>query len=99
LLFGGPSGFNIINPDKIEKPSYNPKIVFTGLQIFNNNIEPGAVINDRVLLKESLSQLQSINLKYKENVFSIEFVSLDFAHSTVINMRTCSRDSILIGCI
>ncbi|QEC69215.1 response regulator [Panacibacter ginsenosidivorans] len=82
LLFGGPSGFNIINPDKIEKPSYNPKIIFTGLQIFNNNIEPGAIINDRVLLKESLSQLQSIDLKYKENVFSIEFVSLDFAHST-----------------
>lgn len=82
LFFGGPSGFNIINPDKIEKPSYNPKIVFTGLQIFNDNIEPGAIINDRVLLKESLSQLQSIDLKYKENVFSIEFASLDFAHST-----------------
>jgi signal transduction histidine kinase/ligand-binding sensor domain-containing protein/DNA-binding response OmpR family regulator len=82
LFFGGPSGFNIINPDKIEKPSYHPKIVFTGLQIFNNNIEPGAIINDRVLLKESLSQLQSIDLKFKENVFSIEFASLDFAHST-----------------
>lgn len=82
LLFGGPSGFNIINPDKIEKPSNNPKIVFTGLQIFNNNIEPGTIVNDRVLLKESLSQLQNIDLKYKENVFSIEFTSLDFAHST-----------------
>lgn len=82
LVFGGPSGFNIINPDKIAIPSYHPKIVFTGLQIFNNNIEPGVIINDRVLLKESISQLQSIDLKYKENVFSIEFASLDFARST-----------------
>lgn len=81
LIFGGPSGFNIINPGEIEKPPYHPKIVFTSLQIFNKNIEPGAVFNDRILLKESLSQLQSINLKYKENVFSIEFASLDFAHS------------------
>jgi len=81
LIFGGPSGFNIINPDKILKPVYRPKIVFTGLQILNNTIEPGEMINNRVLLQQSLSQLQSIKLKYKENVFSVEFASLDFGHS------------------
>lgn len=82
LIFGGPSGFNIINPDKIQKSVYRTKIVFTGLQILNNNVEPGELINNRVLLKQSLSQLQSIDLKYKENVFSIEFASLDFGHSS-----------------
>lgn len=81
LIFGGPSGFNIINPDKIQKPVYHPKLIFTGLQILNNNVEPGEVINNRVLLQQSLSQLQTIGLKYKENVFSIEFASLDFGHS------------------
>ena len=81
LIFGGPSGFNIINPDKIQKPVYRPKIVFTGLQILNKSVEPGELINNRVLLQQSLSQLQSIDLKYKENVFSIEFASLDFGHS------------------
>jgi len=81
LIFGGPSGFNIINPSKIEKPVYHPKIVFTGLQILNNDVEPGERINDRVLLPQSLPQLQHIDLKYKENVFTIEFASLDFAHS------------------
>jgi signal transduction histidine kinase/ligand-binding sensor domain-containing protein/DNA-binding response OmpR family regulator len=81
LIFGGPSGFNIINPEKIQKPSYHSKIAFTSLQILNKNIEPGEVINERVLLKKSLSQLQSIDLKYKENVFSIEFASLDFTRS------------------
>ncbi|HEV8285906.1 MAG TPA: two-component regulator propeller domain-containing protein [Chitinophagaceae bacterium] len=81
LIFGGPSGFNIINPGKIMKPVYHPKIVFTSLQILNNNVEPGELINNRVLLPQSLPQLQSIDLKYKENVFSIEFASLDFSHS------------------
>jgi signal transduction histidine kinase/ligand-binding sensor domain-containing protein/DNA-binding response OmpR family regulator len=81
LIFGGPSGFNIINPDKIQKPAYRPKLIFTGLQILNNNVEPGEVINNRVLLQQSLSQLQTIRLKYIENVFSIEFASLDFGHS------------------
>jgi len=81
LIFGGPSGFNIINPDKIVKPVYHPKIVFTGLQIFNNDIDAGEEINGRVLLQQSLPHLESIDLKYRENVFSIEFASLDFSHS------------------
>ncbi|GAA3954949.1 two-component regulator propeller domain-containing protein [Chitinophaga oryziterrae] len=81
LIFGGPSGFNIINPASIGKPIYHPKIVFTGFQILNKNIEPGEPVNNRVLLKHSLSQTQSIDLKYKENVFSIDFASLDFSHN------------------
>lgn len=81
LIFGGPSGFNIIDPNKIVKPVFHPKIVFTGLQILNNNVEVGEEINDRVLLQQSLLHLQNIDLKYRENVFSIEFASLDFAHS------------------
>jgi signal transduction histidine kinase/DNA-binding response OmpR family regulator len=81
LIFGGPSGFNIINPDKILQPVYRPKIVFTGLQILSKSVVPGELINNRVLLQQSLLRLQSIGLKYKENVFSIEFASLDFGHN------------------
>ncbi len=81
LIFGGSSGFNIIDPDKIQKPVDRAKIIFTGLQILNKNVEPGELINKRVLLHQSLSWLQSIELKYEENVFSIEFASVDFAHS------------------
>jgi signal transduction histidine kinase/ligand-binding sensor domain-containing protein/DNA-binding response OmpR family regulator len=80
LIFGGPSGFNIINPDNIEKPVHRPEIIFTGLQILNKNVEPGQQVNNRVLLPLSLSKLQSIRLKNKENVFSIEFASLDFGY-------------------
>jgi signal transduction histidine kinase/ligand-binding sensor domain-containing protein/DNA-binding response OmpR family regulator len=80
LIFGGPSGFNIIDPENIHKPVYHPVIVFTGLQILNKNVEPGELINDRVLLKQSITQLQNIDLTYKENVFSIEFASLGYAY-------------------
>ncbi|MCS3796204.1 two-component regulator propeller domain-containing protein [Niastella sp. OAS944] len=82
LIFGGPSGFNIIDPDKIQKPVFHPVIVFTGLQILNNNVEPGELINDRVLLKQSITRLQGIDLTYKENVFSIEFASPGIAYGT-----------------
>ncbi|MCF6407261.1 ATP-binding protein [Chitinophaga filiformis] len=82
LIFGGPFGFNIIDPDKIKKPAYHPKIVFTGLQILNKYVAPGELINDRILLPQSLSKLQHIELKHTENVFSIEFASLDFGGNT-----------------
>ena len=82
LIFGGPSGFNIINPSTIKKPVYHSKIVFTDLEILNKKIEPGELVNNRVLLQRSLSHLQGIDLKYKENVFSIEFASLDYSNSS-----------------
>jgi len=81
LIFGGPSGFNIINPSAIQTTVQHPKIIFTNLQILNENVEPGEIINDRVLLQQSLTQLKNIDLKYKENVFSIEFAALDFTRS------------------
>lgn len=81
LIFGGPSGFNIINPASIKQPVRHSPITFTGFQILDKHIEPGERVNNRVLLNRALSQLQSIDLKYKENVFSIDFASLDFSHS------------------
>lgn len=81
LFFGGTSGFNIINSSFINPKVYSPGIVFTNLQVLNKNIEPGDIINNRVLLKQSISQAGKINLKYNENSFSIQFASLDFEHS------------------
>ncbi|MGF7229891.1 hybrid sensor histidine kinase/response regulator transcription factor, partial [Arachidicoccus sp.] len=81
LIFGGPSGFNIIDPSANNKSVYKPKIVFTELKILNKNISPGEIVDGRVLLSKSLLRLKSIHLKYKENVFSISFASLDFTHS------------------
>lgn len=73
LFFGGPSGFNIIDPDRIIKPVYPVKIIFTGLQILDKFIYPGDTLNGRVVLPQSLPFLDEIHLKYKENIFTIEF--------------------------
>ncbi|MBC9932722.1 response regulator [Chitinophaga qingshengii] len=78
LIFGGPSGFNIINAAQTQQPANHSRLILTGLQILNTNIKPGEMLNGRVVLAQSLSKLQDISLKYKENVFSIEFASLDY---------------------
>ncbi|HVI44666.1 MAG TPA: two-component regulator propeller domain-containing protein [Chitinophaga sp.] len=80
LVFGGPSGFNIINTSLTPKTVDHSKLIFTGLQILNTNIKPGEILNGRIVLGQSLRKLKSINLKYRENVFSIEFASLDYGH-------------------
>ncbi|WP_143306538.1 hybrid sensor histidine kinase/response regulator transcription factor [Chitinophaga vietnamensis] len=80
LIFGGPSGFNIINTSQTAKPDDHPKLIFTGLQILNNTIKPGEKVNGRIVLAQSLSKLKGIDLEYRENVFSIEFTSLDYGH-------------------
>ncbi|AYD47294.1 hybrid sensor histidine kinase/response regulator transcription factor [Arachidicoccus soli] len=82
LMFGGPSGFNIIDPSAIKMSVYQPKIVFTELKILNKVISPGEKIDGRVLLPASLLKLKGIDLKYMENVFSISFASLNYTHSS-----------------
>ncbi|MGB3006640.1 MAG: two-component regulator propeller domain-containing protein, partial [Chitinophagaceae bacterium] len=81
LLFGGPSGFNIINPSAIKDHTNSSKAVFTNLQLFNKNVDPGDEINGRILLKKSITQTDKISLKYNENSFSIQFTAIDFSHS------------------
>lgn len=81
LIFGGISGFNIINPAFIRSTVSRPNIMFTDLQVLNKSIAPGELVNNRVLLPHSISQVSQVNLKYQENYFSIQFASLDFVHS------------------
>lgn len=81
IFFGGVAGFNIIEPLTAIKKINPPDIVFTGLQVFNNHVEPGELINGRILLDQSISLSRHIQLKYNENYFSIQFASLDFSHS------------------
>ncbi|MGZ5248289.1 MAG: response regulator, partial [Flavitalea sp.] len=82
LIFGGPSGFNIIDPEKSSVSPTPEKIVFTDFQIQNKSIEPGTELNGRVLINSSLNYLDELVLKHKENVFSIEFSSLNFPHGS-----------------
>jgi signal transduction histidine kinase/ligand-binding sensor domain-containing protein/DNA-binding response OmpR family regulator len=82
LIFGGPGGFNVIQPEKIGNRVTTPQIVFTSLQVANQEVEVGEEINGRILLAQALPESNSINLKYRENVFSLEFASLDFAHGS-----------------
>ncbi|UCH14500.1 MAG: response regulator, partial [Bacteroidales bacterium] len=80
LIFGGPNGFNIFHPDNIKDNTVVPELVFTDFQIFNKSIGVNEKSTGRVVLKQSITLTREIILKYRENVFSIEFAALSYSH-------------------
>lgn len=80
LIFGGGNGFNLFYPNTIKVNSQAPPVVLTDLQIFNRSVMPGERVNGRVLLPADISATRSIELKHGENVFTLEFASLNYFH-------------------
>lgn len=80
ILFGGTNGFNLFDPAQIRTNTHIPPVVFTNFQIFNQNVEVNKPFNRRIILTSSISEAPKIVLKYRENVFSVEFAALNYLH-------------------
>lgn len=78
LIFGGGNGFNIFKPSNISSNRNEPELAFTGFQVFNHDVAVGEKVNGRVILPQSITDLKSLELKYNDNVFSIEFAALNY---------------------
>lgn len=75
MFFGGSGGFNVFHPDSIRANTFIPPVFITDLQIFNKTIKAGAVDSP---LKTHINAASEITLSYKQSVFSIEFVALNY---------------------
>ncbi|UMB54029.1 ATP-binding protein [Lutibacter sp. A64] len=80
MLFSGLDGFCYINPKNIKNDEKLPKLEFENFKLFNKLILPGDTVNNRVLLKKHLTNSEIIELKYNENVFSLDLTSLHFSN-------------------
>ncbi|NVM67787.1 signal transduction histidine kinase/ligand-binding sensor domain-containing protein/DNA-binding response OmpR family regulator [Mucilaginibacter sp. SG538B] len=78
LVFGGSHGFNIFDPLSIHLNIDEPKLIFTGFQLFNKSIAANEEVDGHVVLSKAISATQEITLKHSENVFTIEFSALNF---------------------
>jgi signal transduction histidine kinase/ligand-binding sensor domain-containing protein/DNA-binding response OmpR family regulator len=78
LVFGGPNGFNLFDPRKINtfKPGLN--LSFVDFQLFNKSVKVGDAIDGKVILTKSIAQTRSIVLNHRQNVFAIEFAAFDY---------------------
>ncbi|MBQ8656174.1 MAG: hypothetical protein IJ527_03840 [Prevotella sp.] len=75
ILVGGQGGLDIINPLKIGEGKHQETPVFSGLRLFDYNINPGDEYEGRVILDEALDVCRELSLKYSENQFTIELAS------------------------
>ena len=71
LFFGGINGFISISPDIYVKKDFVPKIYFTGLRIYEKEVNP----NDFMKSEKGKEYLE---LKHDQNFFSISFIALDY---------------------
>ncbi|RCH55837.1 histidine kinase [Mucilaginibacter hurinus] len=78
LYFGGISGYNIIDPKKVNKTSYHPPLVFTDLQISNQSVAVAKNDSDPSPLKHDISETEKITLNYDQSVVSFKYAALDY---------------------
>jgi signal transduction histidine kinase/ligand-binding sensor domain-containing protein/DNA-binding NarL/FixJ family response regulator len=75
LFFGALNGFYSFFPENIQKENLSPNVVLVNLQLFNKDLKIGDKDSP---LKQSITFTNTINLTYKQSVFSIEYAGLDF---------------------
>ena len=73
IYIGSVNGFNSFYPYQININRIRPKVVLTGLEIFNKDIPIGSSI-----LPKDINYLPEIHLSYRDNVISLNFASLSY---------------------
>jgi len=70
LFFGAPNGFNAFVPHDITRDAYVPPVVFTGLKVFNRDLQ----------LKRPVWSEEPLELSYSDS-FEVQFAALSYAAS------------------
>jgi signal transduction histidine kinase/ligand-binding sensor domain-containing protein/DNA-binding response OmpR family regulator len=78
LIFGGSDGFSIFHPDNLTSTLRNQGVVFSALKVQNREVEIGQIINERIILPQSLNHVGSISFKHTEKTFSIVFAAINY---------------------
>ncbi len=75
LYFGSYDGLVVFTPREITENTLIPRTVFSGLKLFN---KPVGINEDNGLLKQDISFTKGITFTAEQNIFSLEFVSLNY---------------------
>ncbi len=77
LYFGTSTGYYVFDPAQLKNNSKPPHIIFSGFHLADKIVRPG----NNSPLTEPLSQMSKIRLPHNENVFSFDFVAIDYTNS------------------
>ena len=74
VLIGGQGGLDIINPALLQDNESKERPVFSGLQIFDQDVAVGQKFNGRVILDEALDVCRELTLKFNDQ-FTIQLAT------------------------
>ena len=80
MYFAGTGGLNEFTPGNIKPDSSEYPLLFAGFEIFN---KPVPISEDKEMdmrIPQSISASTELQLSYKQNVFSIQFASLNYTN-------------------
>lgn len=78
IIAGGIKGLSFFDPDKIKYNYETPKIEFTSLQLFNEDVKIDSIYNGNIILTKAINCIEEIKLKYTQNVFSVSFSAMNY---------------------
>ena len=78
LYFGSVAGINYFRPSALGDYPDPAPAVFTALEILNQPVTVGQELHGTTPLGASISRAESVELSYRDNVFSIHFSALDY---------------------
>jgi signal transduction histidine kinase/DNA-binding response OmpR family regulator/ligand-binding sensor domain-containing protein len=82
ILVGTTEGYTIFDPKKIAKRKHPlSRIYFTRISIGNTPIFVDSVYNGHVVLSKSIEQTQLLDLKYNDNLITLEFATPDLINA------------------
>jgi ligand-binding sensor domain-containing protein len=74
ILVGGQGGLDVINPKNMGKGRIREVPIFSGLQIFDQDVNVGQKFDGRLILEEDLNDCREITLNYNDQ-FTIQLAS------------------------
>lgn len=78
ILLGGASGMNHFFPDRIKYNEIRPRVTFTDLMLFNQEVMPDSVYDGHKILSKAFHLTDTLELDYKQNVFTIGFSAMNY---------------------
>src|ERR1035437_1612086 len=87
MNFGGIGGVTFFSPSKINDQRAPLQLFLTGLYIMDKPVIKGQQSGGDKIINSFISDVTKIHLNYKDNMFSLEFSTFDFASSGRIYYR------------
>lgn len=78
ILVGSKNGADVVDPNLIKLNQTLPKIIFTKLNVLNQEVKCHDTLNGRVILEKNINYTESFELTWKDKIFSIEFAALNY---------------------